>query len=78
MYLSRSAPLESAVEDGGRVEGKALYVYGSVVAVGSDMNGDTVRGICARYGWGPGEEGLDHQTQTRFVIRESLGVSAMP
>lgn len=52
-------------------------MYGSVVAVGSDMNGDTVRGICARYGWGPGEEGLDHQTQTRFVIRESLGVSVM-
>ena len=38
------------VEEGGSVEGRDLYVYGSVVAVGSDTNGDTVRGTWARSG----------------------------
>jgi hypothetical protein len=31
-----------------------LYVYGRVVAVGRDTNGDTVRGTCARSGCVPG------------------------
>lgn len=38
------------VEDCGNVEGSVLYVYGSVVAVGSDMKGETVSGICASSG----------------------------
>ena len=39
------------VEEGGRVEGNVLYVYGSVVAVGSEMKGETVRGTWASRGW---------------------------
>lgn len=49
-YFARSMPLESAVEDGGRVDGMGLYVYGRVVAVGNEMNGDTVKGIWASRG----------------------------
>ena len=45
-------PLSLPVEDGGRVEGNDLYVYGSVVAVGNEMNGDTVSGTWASNGWG--------------------------
>ena len=55
MYFSLSLPFESAVEDGGRVDGRGLYVYGSVVAVGSEMNGETVKGIWASKGWAPVE-----------------------
>ena len=44
-YFGFSVPLSSPVDDGGRVEGSDLYVYGSVVAVGRDMNGETVSGI---------------------------------
>lgn len=52
-YFSRSVPLLSAVDEGGNVDGRGLYVYGSVVAVGNEMNGETVRGIWARRGWDP-------------------------
>lgn len=38
------------VDDGGSVEGSVLYVYGRVVAVGSEMKGETVRGTCASSG----------------------------
>ena len=40
------------MEDGGNVDGSGLYVYGRVGGLGSDMNGETVRGICARRGCG--------------------------
>lgn len=36
--------------DEGRVEGTALYVYGSVTADGREMNGDTVKGTWASKG----------------------------
>lgn len=49
-YFSLSTPLESAVDEGGRVEGNGLYVYGRVVAVGKEMKGDTVNGIWASKG----------------------------
>jgi len=52
-YFSRSTPLASAVDEGGNVDGRGLYVYGSVVAVGSEMNGETVKGIWASNGWDP-------------------------
>jgi hypothetical protein len=32
------------------VDGSDLYVYGKVVAVGSEMKGDTVKGSWARRG----------------------------
>ena len=41
------------VDDCGNVDGSVLYVYGSVVAVGKETNGETVSGTCARRGWGP-------------------------
>lgn len=41
------------MDDAGSVEGRVLYVYGRVVAVGSETNGDTVNGIWARRGWEP-------------------------
>lgn len=44
---------EAAVEDGGKVDGRVLYVYGRVVAVGRETNGETVRGTCAKRGWVP-------------------------
>ena len=50
MYFGFCVSLSSPVEDGGRVEGRALYVYGRVVAVGNDMKGDTVSEICASNG----------------------------
>lgn len=37
--------------EGGRAVGAALYVYGRVTAVGSDINGETVRGTWASKGW---------------------------
>ena len=46
-YLGLSEPLASPVEDGGRVDGSVLYVYGRVVAVGKEIKGETVKGICA-------------------------------
>lgn len=49
-YFSLSLPLLSVVDEGGNVDGKGLYVYGRVVAVGNEMNGETVRGICASRG----------------------------
>jgi hypothetical protein len=39
------------VDDGGKVDGSVLYVYGRVVAVGNEIKGETVRGICASSGW---------------------------
>lgn len=43
--LSCSLPLASAVAEGGRVDGRGLYVYGKVGADGREMNGETVKGI---------------------------------
>ncbi len=43
-YFGFSAPVVWPVDDEGKVEGSDLYVYGSVVAVGRLMNGDTVKG----------------------------------
>ncbi len=37
-------PFMSPVEDGGSVEGRDLYVYGRVVAVGKETKGETVSG----------------------------------
>jgi hypothetical protein len=53
-YWDFSSP-DTPVEDGGNDDGSGLlYVYGSVVAVGRDTNGDTVKGTCARRGCVPG------------------------
>ena len=52
-YWDFSSP-DPPVEEGGSVDGRVLYVYGRVVAVGRDTNGDTVRGTCARSGCVPG------------------------
>jgi hypothetical protein len=52
-YCGLSSPGEDLVDDGGRVEGKLLYVYGRVVAVGRETNGETVNGTCARRGCVP-------------------------
>lgn len=41
------------VDEGGNVDGSVLYVYGRVVAVGNEMNGDTVKGIWASRGCDP-------------------------
>ena len=51
-YGTLSSLVEAVVpvDEGGNVEGRVLYVYGKVVAVGRDTNGDTVRGTCARRG----------------------------
>ena len=51
--LSCSMPFESAVADGGSVDGRGLYVYGNVGAEGKEMKGETVRGIWASSGCGP-------------------------
>ena len=51
--FSRSLPLLSAVADGGRVDGSGWYVYGRVGADGSEMKGETDRGIWASKGCGP-------------------------
>jgi hypothetical protein len=51
-YCDLSSP--TPVEGGGNVDGKVLYVYGRVVALGRDTNGDTVKGTCARRGCVPG------------------------
>ena len=52
--FSRSLPvLGSAVDDGGSVDGRGRYVYGRGVAVGKEMNGETVKGIWARRGCDP-------------------------
>ncbi len=36
------------------MDGRGLYVYGRVGAVGSEMKGETVRGTWERRGWDPG------------------------
>lgn len=36
---------DSGVDEGGRVEGSGLYVYGRVMGLGRLMKGETVRGI---------------------------------
>lgn len=58
-YFTLSEPEESAVDDGGRVDGSGLYVYGRVVAVGSEMKGETVRGIWASSGWDPSRRSVE-------------------
>jgi hypothetical protein len=55
-YGDFCSPEEDAggpVDDGGRVEGRLLYVYGKVVAEGKDTNGETVNGTCANNRCGP-------------------------
>lgn len=64
-YFGFSSPMPAPVEDGGNVDGIDLYVYGNVVAVGSEMNGETVNGICASNGCDPAD---------RFSIIGSRGV----
>lgn len=46
-------PFGGSMQDWGSVEGRDLYVYGRVVWVGRERNGETVRGSCARSGWDP-------------------------
>lgn len=52
MYFGFSSILPDAmpVEEAGSVDGIVLYVYGRVVATGREMNGETVKGICASNG----------------------------
>lgn len=54
-YCAFSSAEEAGVpvDDCGNVDGSVLYVYGSVVAVGKETNGETVSGTCASRGWGP-------------------------
>lgn len=58
-YWDFSSP-DAPVEEGGSVDGRVLYVYGRVVAVGRDTNGDTVSGTCASRGCVPGS--VSHDT----------------
>ncbi len=51
-----------SVADGGSVEGRVLYVYGRVVAVGRETNGETVRGTWTSTGCGSGS--------IRFIMTE--------
>lgn len=53
LVLSSVPGAGTPVDEGGRVDGRVLYVYGSVVAVGRETNGDTVNGTCASSGSGP-------------------------
>jgi hypothetical protein len=54
-YCGFSLEFESTVIDGGKVEGTLLYVYGSVTAVGKEMNGETVNGTWASSGCDSGQ-----------------------
>lgn len=55
MYFGLSSVLPDVlpVVEAGSVDGIVLYVYGRVVAVGREMKGETVKGICASNGWDP-------------------------
>lgn len=54
-YCDFSSPDDGApVDEGGKVEGRFLYVYGRVVAVGKDTKGETVSGTCWSRGCVPG------------------------
>lgn len=48
--FSSAAEAGVPVDDAGSVDGMVLYVYGRVVAVGRETNGDTVNGTCANSG----------------------------
>jgi hypothetical protein len=53
-YWDFSSAVAVPVDEGGSVDGRVLYVYGRVVEVGRETNGDTVNGTCASRGWEPG------------------------
>lgn len=49
-YAAFSVSGDGWITEGGSEVGTLLYVYGSVTAVGNEMNGETVRGTCVRKG----------------------------
>lgn len=59
------------------MDGRGLYVYGRVGAVGSEMKGETVRGTWERRGWDPGSVSTIannnlHVSLTMIVVHDEL------